>query len=96
IVVMSSLRRSPLTSIENIDTPLNAEEIELREVNEPLLPTNEETLPPTEQNNEEIDETTPFQVNINDDNRESQVEFRPSTPQNESEFRQRHRRSVCI
>ncbi|CAF1494045.1 unnamed protein product [Adineta steineri] len=90
---MSSLRRSPLTSIENIDTPLNAEEIELREVNEPLLPTNEETVLPTEQNNEEIDETTPFQVNINDESQESQVEFRPSTPQNESEFRQRHRRS---
>ncbi|CAF0865160.1 unnamed protein product [Adineta ricciae] len=87
---MSSVKRSPLTSIENLSTSATPEEIELRELNEPLLQTNDEapssTQPPPFPS--EIDETTPLSLTSADDNTEPQVEFRPE-PDDETDLRQR-------
>ncbi|UJR35533.1 hypothetical protein I4U23_028287 [Adineta vaga] len=92
-VVMSSLKRSPLASIENLATPISAEEIELRELNEPLLPANEEASPPppllTPPSVEEVDETTPFSLDIEEGIDQSHVEFRPEI-EDETNLRRRH------
>jgi len=88
---MSSLRRSPLASIENIEAPASSEEIELREVTEPLLTTNEEVPRPAEQDNE-VDETTPFPINVDDNIEQTEIEFRPTT-EDETDLRQRRRSS---
>ncbi|CAF0720903.1 unnamed protein product [Rotaria sordida] len=87
---MSSLGRSPSSAKDLAGTLSTPEEIELREVNQPLLPTNNDIPSPTEQN----DETTPFSLNSDDDeNGQPTIEFRPAR-ENETDIRQRHRRST--
>ncbi|CAF3386755.1 unnamed protein product [Rotaria sp. Silwood1] len=87
---MSSPKRSPRTSKEVVETLSSPQEIELREVNQPLLPSNNEITRPTEQ----YDETSPFPLNLDDYGIEQPtVEFRPTT-ENETDLRQRPRRSA--
>ncbi|CAF3372138.1 unnamed protein product [Rotaria socialis] len=88
---MNPSGRSPLSSIENVGKLATAEETELSEVSEPLLPTNNDIPRPIDQD----DETTPFPLNI-DDNNDGQphVHFRPEPDDDDVSVRQRHRHSA--
>ncbi|CAF1602733.1 unnamed protein product [Rotaria magnacalcarata] len=87
---MNPSGRSPLSSIENVGKLATAEEIELSEVSEPLLPTSNDIPRPID----EDDETTPFPLNSDDYNDgQPHVHFRPETDDDSVPVRQLRRRS---